>query len=196
MADQLGTAGRRGKARRARDVNLAPMRDRAFARCRRHRSGRNAIMKNSQHQIITTHAGSLPRPDDLIELTRARQEGETKDEAGYQARLAAAVQDVVRRQRECGIDVAGRRRIRQGAWARRSITARGGAIRSSASAGCARRVHVPHAAAAPEGRTRSILTAFPGSPRPQLVSRRLCRSGFRRVVQPRRAGHAAAGVRR
>ncbi len=81
-------------------------------------------MKNSQHRILTTQAGSLPRPDDLIELTRARQEGETTDEAGYQAQLAAAVQDVVRRQRECGIDIAGDgeygkgmgQKINYGAW--------------------------------------------------------------------------------
>jgi 5-methyltetrahydropteroyltriglutamate--homocysteine methyltransferase len=81
-------------------------------------------MKNSQNRIITTHAGSLPRPDDLIELTRARQEGESNDESGYQAQLAAAVRDVVRRQRECGIDIAGDgeygkgmgQRINYGAW--------------------------------------------------------------------------------
>jgi 5-methyltetrahydropteroyltriglutamate--homocysteine methyltransferase len=81
-------------------------------------------MKNSQDRILTTHAGSLPRSDDLIELTRARQEGESNDEAGYQAQLAAAVQDVVRRQRECGIDIAGDgeygkgmgQRINYGAW--------------------------------------------------------------------------------
>jgi 5-methyltetrahydropteroyltriglutamate--homocysteine methyltransferase len=64
-------------------------------------------MRNSSNGIITSHAGSLPRPDDLIELNRARAEGESKDEAAYQARLGAAVQEVVRRQRECGIDVPG-----------------------------------------------------------------------------------------
>jgi 5-methyltetrahydropteroyltriglutamate--homocysteine methyltransferase len=81
-------------------------------------------MKNSQHHIVTTHAGSLPRPDDLIELVRARQDGESKDEAGYQQRLAAAVQEVVRRQRECGITVPGDgeygkemgQRVNYGAW--------------------------------------------------------------------------------
>ena len=81
-------------------------------------------MKNSQSRIITTHAGSLPRPDDLIEITRARQEGETKDEAAYHAQLAAAVVDVVRRQHDCGIDIAGDgeygkemgQRINYGAW--------------------------------------------------------------------------------
>jgi len=81
-------------------------------------------MKTSQHEILTTHAGSLPRPDDLIELNRARQEGETKDEAGYQHHLSAAVQGVVRRQKDCGITAPGDgeygkemgQKINYGAW--------------------------------------------------------------------------------
>ncbi|HUN38787.1 MAG TPA: cobalamin-independent methionine synthase II family protein [Acetobacteraceae bacterium] len=81
-------------------------------------------MKNSQHEILTTHAGSLPRPDDLIELNRARQEGETQDETGYQQHLAAAEQDVVQRQKDCGITVPGDgeygkemgQKINYGAW--------------------------------------------------------------------------------
>ena len=81
-------------------------------------------MRNSQHRILTTHAGSLPRPDDLIELNRACQAGETSDEAGYQARLADAVGDVVRQQHACGVDIAGDgefgkamgQRVNYGAW--------------------------------------------------------------------------------
>jgi 5-methyltetrahydropteroyltriglutamate--homocysteine methyltransferase len=75
-------------------------------------------------RILTTHAGSLPRPDDLIELNRARQAGEAVDEGAYQRRLAAAVADVVRRQRETGIDLPGDgeygkamgQRVNYGAW--------------------------------------------------------------------------------
>ena len=75
-------------------------------------------------QITTTHAGSLPRPDDLIELNRARQVGEAPDERAYQDRLRAAVTDVVRRQREIGIDLPGDgeygkamgQRVNYGAW--------------------------------------------------------------------------------
>ena len=81
-------------------------------------------MKSSTREILTTHAGSLPRPDDLIELNRARQDGETKDEAGYQQRLAAAEQDVVQRQKNSGITVPGDgeygkemgQKINYGAW--------------------------------------------------------------------------------
>lgn len=64
-------------------------------------------MKTSTDRILTTHAGSLPRPDDLIERNRARQAGETSDEAAYQGHLADAVRDVVRLQREQGTDITG-----------------------------------------------------------------------------------------
>jgi len=81
-------------------------------------------MKTSQTRILTSHAGSLPRPDELIELTRARQAGEPVDEAGYQQRLRAAVGEVVRRQQAAGIDVPGDgeygkamgQRVNYGAW--------------------------------------------------------------------------------
>jgi len=71
-----------------------------------------------------SHAGSLPRPDDLIELNRAREAGESRAERGYQARLRAAVGDVVRRQQGAGIDVPGHgeygkamgQRVNYGAW--------------------------------------------------------------------------------
>ena len=81
-------------------------------------------MKNSSQRIVTSHAGSLPRPDDLIDLNRARQAGETQDEGGYQERLRSAVQEVVRRQRDTGVDVPGDgeygkamgQRVNYGAW--------------------------------------------------------------------------------
>jgi 5-methyltetrahydropteroyltriglutamate--homocysteine methyltransferase len=62
-------------------------------------------MRNSGDRILTTHAGSLPRPDELIELNRARLGGESVDEETFQARLGDAVGDLVRRQRDLGIDV-------------------------------------------------------------------------------------------
>ncbi|UGS38968.1 cobalamin-independent methionine synthase II family protein [Capillimicrobium parvum] len=56
-------------------------------------------------RILTTHAGSLPRPDDLVELVWARMDGQDVDEDALEARIAAAVDEVVRKQREAGIDV-------------------------------------------------------------------------------------------
>jgi 5-methyltetrahydropteroyltriglutamate--homocysteine methyltransferase len=63
-------------------------------------------MKRSTDRILTTHAGSLSRPADLIALNRARAQGESKDEAAYARCLNAAVAGVVRKQREVGIDIA------------------------------------------------------------------------------------------
>ena len=64
-------------------------------------------MRRSQERILTSHAGSLPRPDELIEANRARESGGATDERGFQAQLRAGVADVVRRQRDAGIDVPG-----------------------------------------------------------------------------------------
>jgi 5-methyltetrahydropteroyltriglutamate--homocysteine methyltransferase len=56
-------------------------------------------------RIRTSHAGSLPRPDGLIELNRRRGAGEAIDEAEYAAALKQGTEDVVRRQRDIGIDL-------------------------------------------------------------------------------------------
>ena len=62
-------------------------------------------MKRSTDRILTTHAGSLPRPADLLAMSEARQDGRPVDEAAYDARLAQAVGEIVRKQAELGIDV-------------------------------------------------------------------------------------------
>ena len=62
-------------------------------------------MKRSTDRILTTHAGSLPRPADLLALLWAQYDGEDVNDARLEARVGEAVTDVVRRQREAGIDV-------------------------------------------------------------------------------------------
>jgi 5-methyltetrahydropteroyltriglutamate--homocysteine methyltransferase len=62
-------------------------------------------MLNSRSQIQTSHVGSLPRPDDLIEANRAREAGDSTDEAGFQKILHNAVADVVRAQKQAGISI-------------------------------------------------------------------------------------------
>src|SRR6266446_2433925 len=62
-------------------------------------------MKRSTDRILTTHAGSLPRPVDLIAMGEAMQDGKPVDAAAYEARLTQAVDIVVRAQVECGIDI-------------------------------------------------------------------------------------------
>src|SRR5215471_14184016 len=64
-------------------------------------------MKASHGRILTSHAGSLPRPDDLVEANRIREAGGSFDAERWQQQLRSAVQDVVRRQRDIGIDVPG-----------------------------------------------------------------------------------------
>jgi 5-methyltetrahydropteroyltriglutamate--homocysteine methyltransferase len=62
-------------------------------------------MKTSTDRILTTHVGSIPRPESIRELLRARLTGRAVDADALAARVDEAVRDVVRRQAECGIDV-------------------------------------------------------------------------------------------
>jgi 5-methyltetrahydropteroyltriglutamate--homocysteine methyltransferase len=56
-------------------------------------------------RILTTHAGSLPRPQELVDLIWARTEGQDIDEAELDRRIDEAVAEVVAKQREVGIDL-------------------------------------------------------------------------------------------
>lgn len=62
-------------------------------------------MKRSTERILTTHTGSLPRPDDLVTMLYARDKGELQDHAAFAARVREATAEVVRKQVECGVDV-------------------------------------------------------------------------------------------
>ena len=62
-------------------------------------------MQRSTHRILTTHCGSLPRPKDLLDLMKARLQGESRDTGAYDARVRTAVRDIVRQQVESGIDI-------------------------------------------------------------------------------------------
>jgi 5-methyltetrahydropteroyltriglutamate--homocysteine methyltransferase len=62
-------------------------------------------MKASTDRILTTHTGSLPRPDDLTVLLEALDTGSVPDMAAFEARVRQAVADIVRAQREAGVDV-------------------------------------------------------------------------------------------
>jgi 5-methyltetrahydropteroyltriglutamate--homocysteine methyltransferase len=64
-------------------------------------------MRTSTDHILTSHVGSLPRPDELIAANRTREAGEAIDEGAFQATLSGAVMDAVRRQHQLGIDVPG-----------------------------------------------------------------------------------------
>ncbi len=91
-------------------------------------------MQYSRDRIVTSHAGSLPRPDSLIAANHARQAGGDADEAKFQAQLRSAAVDVVRRQKELGVDIPGDgeygksmgHRVNYGAWWHYSFQRLGG----------------------------------------------------------------------
>ena len=70
-------------------------------------------MKRSEDRILTTHTGSLPRPDDLVQLLMQKDRGELTDVAAFEARVTAATREVVRKQRDTGIDV-----VNDGEWSK------------------------------------------------------------------------------
>jgi 5-methyltetrahydropteroyltriglutamate--homocysteine methyltransferase len=62
-------------------------------------------VKRSRDRILTTHAGSLPRPADLLARMQATGAGQPGDRPAYTARVRSAVADVVQKQVEHGLDV-------------------------------------------------------------------------------------------
>ena len=62
-------------------------------------------MKRSTERILTTHIGSLPRPQDLWAMIDAKDRGQSYDPGALEARLKSAVADIVRKQVEAGIDI-------------------------------------------------------------------------------------------
>jgi 5-methyltetrahydropteroyltriglutamate--homocysteine methyltransferase len=62
-------------------------------------------MKRSANRILTTHVGSLIRPQSLQEFLRAKQGGKPYDVKAYQKCLGDSVADVVREQAGAGIDI-------------------------------------------------------------------------------------------
>jgi 5-methyltetrahydropteroyltriglutamate--homocysteine methyltransferase len=91
-------------------------------------------MRASLDHVITSHAGSLPRPDGLIGAHHAHEAGEAIDETAFRQTLSAAVAEVVRRQHELGIDIPGDgefgkpmgQRVNYGSWWRYSWQRLGG----------------------------------------------------------------------
>src|SRR2546430_4041086 len=69
-----------------------------------HRSS-TGKMKRSVDRILTTHVGSLIRPQPLQAFLRAKQAGKTFDREAYEQCLTESVAAIVRRQAEAGIDV-------------------------------------------------------------------------------------------
>jgi 5-methyltetrahydropteroyltriglutamate--homocysteine methyltransferase len=62
-------------------------------------------VKKSTDRILTTHVGSLPRPDGLFALMADRMDGKAVDEAAYAQRIRKAVADSVKQQVAAGLDI-------------------------------------------------------------------------------------------
>jgi 5-methyltetrahydropteroyltriglutamate--homocysteine methyltransferase len=66
---------------------------------------------NNENRFLTTHVGSLPRPDDLIEIMFAREDGVPIDRVALAERIELAVDEAVARQVKAGVDV-----VNDGEW--------------------------------------------------------------------------------
>jgi 5-methyltetrahydropteroyltriglutamate--homocysteine methyltransferase len=62
-------------------------------------------MKSSQHRILTTHVGSLPRPEAVLRLLEERENQRVYDAGEFERTMRQAVMEIVRRQVDVGIDV-------------------------------------------------------------------------------------------
>ena len=62
-------------------------------------------MRLSTERILTTHVGSLPRPQDVVDVLFAQDRGEGYDPAKFEEVIAQGVRDAVVHQSESGVDV-------------------------------------------------------------------------------------------
>jgi len=73
-------------------------------------------MKRSEDRILTTHVGSIIRPESLLAMA-SQKVGPPKDVAAYAAALQSAVKDVVARQVAAGIDIVNDGEYGKSSWA-------------------------------------------------------------------------------
>jgi 5-methyltetrahydropteroyltriglutamate--homocysteine methyltransferase len=62
-------------------------------------------MLRSTDRILTTHVGSLIRPQSVVDHLRAKQAGAAVDENAHRAKLAEEVKEVIRQQKDIGVDI-------------------------------------------------------------------------------------------
>ena len=70
-------------------------------------------MKQSTHGILTTHCGSLPRPNDVLEMLIARDQGHLQDMSAFETRVRDAIAECVRKQLDTGLDI-----VNDGEWSK------------------------------------------------------------------------------
>jgi 5-methyltetrahydropteroyltriglutamate--homocysteine methyltransferase len=74
-------------------------------------------VKRSTTRILTTHVGSLVKPDDVQDMISAREAGQPYDAAALAARVKTAVADSVRKQADVGIDIVNDGELSKSSWA-------------------------------------------------------------------------------
>jgi len=62
-------------------------------------------MKRSTNRILTTHTGSLPRPNDLVALVEGHDQQELAQDAHFEQRVKEAVRDIVHQQIDAHVDI-------------------------------------------------------------------------------------------
>jgi 5-methyltetrahydropteroyltriglutamate--homocysteine methyltransferase len=62
-------------------------------------------MKLSTDRILTSHVGSLPRSQEVVDFLFTQDRGEPYDQSAFDAAMQKGVEEVVTKQAECGIDV-------------------------------------------------------------------------------------------
>ena len=62
-------------------------------------------MRWSDERILTTHAGSLPRPPELLKLIRAKAAGQPYDQKELDGEITKSIDQCVQRQADIGLDV-------------------------------------------------------------------------------------------
>jgi len=62
-------------------------------------------VKQSTERILTTHTGSLPRPEPLVAMLKDKEAGTLRDHAAFDVAVKIAVKDIVKKQRDVGIDL-------------------------------------------------------------------------------------------
>ena len=85
-------------------------------------------MKTSATRILTTHVGSMPRPESIKALLRDRLAGRTAEEGRLSALVGNAVADAVRQQARVGIDI-----VSDGEMSKTSFLAPSSPVKSTSS---------------------------------------------------------------
>ncbi len=74
-------------------------------------------MRHSDGRFLTTHVGSLIRPQAVLDFSVPKMRGEAYDQQAYEATLRSAVADVVKRQVDVGVDIINDGEFGKSSWA-------------------------------------------------------------------------------